>query len=417
MRRFALSILGCGALLLQVAWVPAASASHRQSAQKRSAATRQARHHRRRNAAKHIRKHPRHPLPPPLGEGGQSGTGPITGPIAETPPVVPTPPAPPAEEAKPVEETPPVKETPMGEARVSSSNPFAALPLYVEPGSPASKTAAEWAGQGRAAEAHKIEKIALQPVAKWFGDWTYGHGGTSGDVSWWVGQAAGAGALPVLVAYDAPWRDCNLFSSGGAANAAAYRKFIDEMAAGIATRKAVVIVEPDALAELGCLSAESQATYYSLLSYAVKTLGKHSGTSVYLDAGHSGWQSPATMASRLKQADVAGARGFSLNVSSFDTSASEAAYGRAISAALPTAGHFVIDTSRNGRGPAGPGEWCNPPGRGLGTPPTAGTSEAAIDAYVWVKHPGTSDGTCNGGPPAGTWWPAKALELATNAAG
>lgn len=300
---------------------------------------------------------------------------------------------------------------------MSSSNPFAALPLYVETASPARRTASEWAAAGRTSEASKIERIAVQPVAKWFGDWTYGHGGTKGDVNWWVGLATAAGSLPVLIAYDLPWRDCGLFSSGGAANAAVYRNYIDEMAAGIGGRAAVVILEPDALAELSCLGSEGQATYYSLLSYAVKTLGKRPTTAVYLDAGHGAWQSAQTMAARLKLADISGARGFSLNISSFDTSEAEATYGRAIDSALGSNTHFVIDTSRNGRGPAPGREWCNPPGRGLGKSPTHITGDAMIDAYLWIKHPGTSDGTCNGGPSAGTWWPAQALELATNAVG
>jgi endoglucanase len=74
-----------------------------------------------------------------------------------------------------------------------------------------------------------------------------------------------------------------------------------------------------------------------------------------------------------------------------------------------------VDTSRNGRGPAPGGAWCNPPGRGLGTPPTAATGNAEVDAYLWVKHPGQSDGTCNGGPAAGGWWASYALELAVDA--
>jgi endoglucanase len=301
------------------------------------------------------------------------------------------------------------------EAASSAANPFTGLPLYVEPGSPAETTANEWTAAGRLPEAGLIDQIADQPVAKWFGGWSYGHGGTKGDVAWWVGQARAAGALPVLVAYDLPWRDCSQYSSGGAADAAAYRKYIDEMTAGIGGHVAVVLLEPDALSELSCLSAEQQASYYSLLDYAVKSLSHSQATAVYLDAGHAGWQSPQTIAARLKLADVAGARGFALNISNFDTSASEDTYGRAIDSALGLDAHFVIDTSRNGRGPAAAGAWCNPPGRGLGTPPTHETGEALLDAFLWIKHPGTSDGTCNGGPAAGTWWPAQALELATNA--
>jgi endoglucanase len=30
---------------------------------------------------------------------------------------------------------------------------------------------------------------------------------------------------------------------------------------------------------------------------------------------------------------------------------------------------------------------------------------------LWIKRPGESDGTCNGGPPAGTFWDAYAIGL------
>jgi len=61
--------------------------------------------------------------------------------------------------------------------------------------------------------------------------------------------------------------------------------------------------------------------------------------------------------------------------------------------------HFVIDTSRNGLGPwtpdaayPDPQDWCNPPDRGLGLRPTTDTGDPLIDAYLWVKVPGESDG-------------------------
>ena len=101
--------------------------------------------------------------------------------------------------------------------------------------------------------------------------------------------------------------------------------------------------------------------------------------------------------------------------------------------------HFVIDTSRNGQGPwvppAGlypdPQDWCNPPDRGLGVRPTADTGISLLDAYLWVKIPGESDGECTRGlgpggqtvdpewglidPRAGGWFPEMALQLAQNA--
>ncbi len=124
----------------------------------------------------------------------------------------------------------------------------------------------------------------------------------------------------------------------------------------------------------------------------------------------------ATIARRLRAAGVAQARGFSVNVAGFETTARSRAYGRAISRRAGRA-HFVIDTSRNGAGPAGPGEWCNPAGRALGEFPTTQTGDPLVDALLWVKRPGESDGECNGGPPAGTWWPDYALDLARRAAG
>jgi endoglucanase len=317
-------------------------------------------------------------------------------------------------ETKPPESKPP--ESPLAESSSRSSNPFSGRTFYVDPASHAAQTESEWAAQGRTAEAAEIGKIAGQPTAEWFGNWSYGHGSTAADVSWWVGRVRAAGALPVLVAYNMPWRDCNQYSSGGAASPSAYEQFIEGVVNGIAGRPAVVILEPDALPELSCLTAERQAIYYNLLSFAVRHLSSSAATAVYLDAGNAGWQPAATMAARLRQADVAGARGFSLNVSNFDGTASEVAYGEAISRGLGGGVHFIVDTSRNGRGPAPGGAWCNPPGRGLGARPTSSTGAALADAYFWVKRPGESDGTCNGGPSAGEWWPSYALELAQNAA-
>jgi endoglucanase len=149
-----------------------------------------------------------------------------------------------------------------------------------------------------------------------------------------------------------------------------------------------------------------------------------------------------------------------------NTSGINQRYASMLGTTTPTA-HFVIDTSRNGRGPlngaqyaAAPygqpatvtdlltqGNWCNPPGAGVGVRPTANTGVALVDAYVWVKIPGESDGSCDiaGGPrawdytqynpwsltgdaqnhfdvlwgmvdpAAGLWFPQQALQLAQNA--
>ena len=118
------------------------------------------------------------------------------------------------------------------------------------------------------------------------------------------------------------------------------------------------------------------------------------------------------MAARLRSAGVADADGFALNVSNFSTTEANVAYGRALSSALGGA-PFVIDTSRNGNGRGD--DWCNPSGRAVGERPTSSTGQAAVDAYLWLKRPGESDGTCNGGPPAGTFWAEYAIALVRTA--
>ena len=88
------------------------------------------------------------------------------------------------------------------------------------------------------------------------------------------------------------------------------------------------------------------------------------------------------------------------------------AFAEEIRAILGEDVHYVIDTSRSGLGPTADNEWCNPLGRAVGTLPTTATGIDGLDAYLWIKPPGESDGSCNGGPTAGKFWAEYALELA-----
>jgi endoglucanase len=223
--------------------------------------------------------------------------------------------------------------------------------------------------------------------------------------------------MPVLALYGIPHRDCGSFASGGFGSAADYKGWIDGIAADVAASPAAIIVEPDALAMADCLSAGQRQERYDLIRYAVDTLTRNPAAAVYIDAGHLRWHSPDDMAARLNQAGLAEARGFSLNTANFFTTEDEIGYGEAISG-LTNGSHYVVDTSRNGAGPApdSPLDWCNPRGRALGTPPTAATAGPHADAYLWIKRPGESDGSCNrGDPPAGNFVNQFAVELASNA--
>lgn len=292
----------------------------------------------------------------------------------------------------------------------TTTDPLARVRWYLDPDSPAARQVQAWNSSNPAAAA-EIAKIAGQPQADWFGDWS-GDIGTA--VAARVATIRAAGAMPVLVAYDIPQRDCGSYSSGGAGSAASYRQWIREFASGIGSSPAVVVLEPDALAGLDCLSRADQATRLALLRDAVSVLVAHRGVLVYLDAGNSAWHPAPVIADRLRSAGVAMAQGFALNVSNFFAADTEVGYGDQVSA-LVGGRHFIVDTSRNGLGPAPDDAWCNPPGRALGTRPTASTGHALADAYLWIKPPGESDGACNGGPAAGTWWASYALGLAERA--
>jgi endoglucanase len=369
-------------------------------------------------------------------------------------------------------------------------------------------------------DAALVTRMVATPQAVWF------TGGAPADVQKQaqatVRQAAFQRAVPVLVVYDIPGRDCSQYSAGGALDQAAYEAWIDGLAAGIGRGKAVVILEPDALGNMPSNCGQTSASYpftdaerIAEIDYAVGALEKHPGVSVYLDGTHSGWQSVGTMAQRLIQGDVQQAQGFFLNVSNYQPDPQLIDYGTWISDciamvtdpnnwaynqpgncasqyypaspgdfstwglttqwyaqnlgdAVPST-HFVIDTSRNGQGPnnmqtyaAAPynqpasvvsklasGNWCNPPASGTGLRPTAKTGVPLLDAYLWVKIPGESDGQCDaaGGvrawdygaytqpgwpadaasqqlfdplwgmndPAAGAWFPQQALQLAQEA--
>ena len=143
---------------------------------------------------------------------------------------------------------------------------------------------------------------------------------------------------------------------------------------------------------------------------AFAQLSANGQAKVYLDGGHARWQSASTMASRVLAAGIASAAGFTLNVSNFITDADNVTYGAQVST-LTGGKHFIIDTSRNGNGSAN-GAWCNPQGSALGAAPTAKTGHPLVDAFLWIKRPGESDGKCNGGPNAGRFWGEYALNLA-----
>lgn len=208
--------------------------------------------------------------------------------------------------------------------------------FYVEPNSDAAKQALTDVKAGQLRDALTMAKLASWPEATWFTSGTPAQ--VSQQVSTLMRGAALERSVPTLVAYDIPLRDCGQYSSGGATSDAAYQQWIAAFASAIGKSRAVVILEPDALANLpqdcspttdptGALTAARMAD----LRYAVSVLEAQPGTSVYLDAGNSQWHAVGDIAQRLIDANVADTQGFSLNVSNYQPTDQSDHYGTWVS--------------------------------------------------------------------------------------
>jgi endoglucanase len=299
----------------------------------------------------------------------------------------------------------PVHESPAPAVRlVSDANPLDGKAFYVNPSSKAMRAA-------HSDPNPQLQAIANTPTAYWMDNRS-----TPAVDAKYIADAQAAGTTPILALYGIPHRDCGSFAAGGFGSAAAYRGWIDGVAAAIGGGPAAIILEPDALAMADCLSGEQRQERFDLIRYAVDTLTRNPGSAVYVDAGHSRWVAADEMANRLNQVGVDKARGFAVNTANFFTTEESTGFAEAISG-MTGGKNYVIDTSRNGAGPAdGEYYWCNPSGRALGAAPTTATSGPHADAYLWVKRPGESDGSCGQGEAAaGTFVNQYAIDLARNA--
>ncbi|WFE19685.1 glycoside hydrolase family 6 protein [Solwaraspora sp. WMMD937] len=198
----------------------------------------------------------------------------------------------------------------------------------------------------------------------------------------------------------------------------------------------------------------ANGNYVTGVGYAISQLGDVPNVYNYIDAGHHGWIgwednfgptaqiiAQAANASGASPSDV---HGFITNTANYsalrepyitvdsntrqsswidwnnyndELTFAQAFRQRLVQAGFPSSIGMLIDTSRNGWGgpgrPTGPsnatdvdtrvdesridrrfqkGNWCNQSGAGLGERPTAAPA-SGIDAYVWIKPPGESDGS------------------------
>jgi endoglucanase len=290
------------------------------------------------------------------------------------------------------------------QAHAVTGSPLPGARLLVPDHNPAR----EWADRlrhSRPGDAALLDRIAREPVAMWVSEQHAREASHREAVA-----ARRSGRVPVLVAYAIPHRDCH---DAGARSSADYRRYISRMAAGLGRQRAAIILEPDALPAMDCLNAAQRRQRTSLLRWAVRHFNATTRAAVYIDGGNAIWKRPDAMAPRLRAAGVRSARGFSVNVSNFVQTDRSVAFARDLARRIGGGVKAVIDVGRNGNGPGS--DPCNPPGRALGRPPTTRTGDSVVDALLWIKPPGQSDGTCNGGPPGGVFWVDYALGLARRA--
>jgi endoglucanase len=303
-------------------------------------------------------------------------------------------------------------------ARAQSSNPLAGVKLFVDRDSESWDQWRAFERSGRKEKADLIWKIAREPRALWLGSFT--RPDFNVKVRRRIDAAVAEGAVPVFTVMRAEATGCGPhYMAGGPAEDARTRAWYDDLARAIGTDRVVIAFEPDSLGTIDCQAPSRRDDRMRLLGYGVDALAKLPNATIYLDGGASDWEPAERTAKQLRAIGIAKVRGFMLNATHQDWTRNNIEHGLEISR-LVGGKHFVINTAENGRGPIHhhlPNGrritvWCNPPNRGLGSPPTTNTSNAMVDAYLWINRPGYGQ-SCAGQQIA--WNTPKALTYARNA--
>ena len=270
-------------------------------------------------------------------------------------------------------------------------------PLYVDLTSSAAQFLA----------AHPDDKTWLQrvvdtPQAIWLG-----HPGAITGFRARLNEADAEGTIVTAVLYYIPKRDDQgKESAGGAPDATAYAQYVDDVCGAIGDRRVIVVVEPDALADM--LSegfAHLRDLRTALLRQSCARLSALKNTDVYIDVGHSSWPNFDALKDWLDSSGILeNVTGLSMNVSNFMSTKDCLDRARTL---LQLQDHdvlpVIVDCSRNGvplpPGLGGKDSWCNPIAARLGPDPLLEVTH--FHGHLWIKRPGESDGEHNGGPSPG----------------
>ncbi|ROT43659.1 1,4-beta cellobiohydrolase [Sodiomyces alkalinus F11] len=346
-----------------------------------------------------------------------------------------------------------------------SANPFAGRSLYINPNYSASleQTRLAFVSRGDTANANKVQYVQNHVgTFVWVANIYLLRRIDEAIQNARAAQARGEGQQIVgLVLYNLPDRDCSAGESAGelSLNQNGLNRYRSEYVNPFAEKlkaasdlQFAVVMEPDALGNM--VTAQSQPfcanariPHQDGIAYAIQQM-QASNIHLYLDVSHGGWLGwsdnlgpstslPADEVGRILQ--KAGGnnriRGYSTNVSNYNAymtnnpppftegnpSADESRYATSLGGALAQRGlptKFIVDQGRvaiDGARETG-GEWCNVEA-GFGQPFITNTQNSNVDAVLWIKPGGESDGQCGmqGAPIAGAWFDEYAQMLTRNA--
>ncbi len=272
-------------------------------------------------------------------------------------------------------------------------------------------------------QARALAKIADQPEANRFS--LYSMGGGPGAIYGQVhkivcdNMAADPGTVPIFTTYFLYQAGYCETSGEILAHRHTFERQINEMARGIGRRPAVMLLELDAVGASKCMQHNGALSAWEAdMRYELNKMAALPHTVVYMEAGYADSNDPRYTARVLNAVGIRKIRGFWTNDTHEDWTINEVHWGERVSR-LTHGAHFIVNTATNGQGPLVPANrvrdgnevLCNPPGRGIGPLPQVGPGYPNVDAFLWTAPPGNSSGGCNGGPPAGTFWPAKAMAM------
>ncbi len=179
-------------------------------------------------------------------------------------------------------------------------------------------------------------KLLGQPRFRWFGSWipvrtrgykwgarktaaNYIHEVTGGNPN--VGAQIGIFRLE-------PFEHAACTRMSTRAERVSYYAWIREFARGVGRSRVALVLQPDL--PLAACQPDHGRRMLAMLRWTAHRFNSLPHTTVYLDAGSSDWMPVGRISSLLRRAGVSGVRGFALNLTHYDSTPRELAYGRRV---------------------------------------------------------------------------------------